>query len=83
MVFNEKNQGKMGRIQNRDLDIEIGQLGLFPSRPSCQLGPWSTRLWVNSAMGQLSKVFSAYCSLTKSDVVHVLICQNVYVINTI
>ena len=42
--FMKKHQGKMGRIQNRDFDIEAGQLGLFPSRPLSQLGPW-----VNSA----------------------------------
>ena len=50
----------MGRIQNRDFDIEAGQLGLIPSlplsqlgpwstRPLSQLGPWLTRPWVNSA----------------------------------
>ena len=66
----------MGRIQNRDFDIEAGQLGLFPSQPLSQLGPWSTR-----PLSQLSQVYSACCSITKDDVVHVLICQNVYVIN--
>ena len=43
----------------------------------------STRPLVNSALGELGQVYSAYCSITKSDVVHVLVCQNVYVINTI
>ena len=60
----------MGRIQNRDFDIEAGQLGIFPSRPSSQLGP---------CLGQLGQVYSACCSIAKGDVEHVLICQNVYV----
>ena len=68
----------MGRIQNRDFDIEAGQLGLF-SISALE----STRPLVNSDLGQLSQVYSACCSITKGDVVHVLICQNVYVINTI
>ena len=91
MVFYEKKH--QGRIQNRDFDIEAGQLGLIPSLPLSQLGPWSTRplvnsafessrSLVNSALGQLGQVYSACCSITKGDV-HVLICQNVYVINTI
>ena len=33
----------MGRIQNRDFDIEAGQLGLILSLPLSKLGPWSTR----------------------------------------
>ena len=75
-------------VNYSDSDIEAGHLGLFPSRPSSQLGPWSTRPlsqlgpgstrpWVNSALGQLGQVYSACCSITKGDVVHVLICQNV------
>ena len=72
----------MGRIQNRDFEIEADKLGLFPSPPLSQLGPWSTRPWVNSARAQ---VYTACCSIIKDDVVHVLICQNVYVhvINTV
>ena len=75
----------MGRIQNRDIDIEAGQLGLFPSWRLINLALESTGPLVNSALGQLGQVYSACCStcITKDDVVHVLICQNVYVINTI
>ena len=60
MVFYEKKKKHQGRIQNRDFDIEAGQLGLTPSlplsqlgpsstQPLSQLGPWSTRPLVNSA----------------------------------
>ena len=79
--FMKKTSGKMGRIQNRDFDIEADQLGLFPSRPLSHTRPLvnsaleSTRPLVNSALGQLGQVYSACCSITKGDV-HVLICQN-------
>ena len=43
--FMKKHQGKMGRIQNRDFDIEAGQLSFFPSISALE----STRPLVNSA----------------------------------
>ena len=42
----------------------------------------STQPLVNSFLGQLGQVYSACCYITKGDV-HDLVCQNVYVINTI
>ena len=59
----------MGRIQNRVFEIEAGQLGLIPQDLE------STRPLVNSALGPLGQVYSPCYSITKGDVVHVLICQ--------
>ena len=46
MVFYEETSGEMGRIQNRDFDIEAGQLGLFST---LALDHESTWPWVTSA----------------------------------
>ena len=75
----------MGRIQNRDFDRSTRSfsiLAFVSTGPLVNSALESTRPLVNSALGQLGQVYSACCSITKGDV-HVLICQNVYVINTI